>query len=152
LPLSLLKTAQGHPMWKRRKRGFDRWIPGVLLWYGDMAIVAGGAEEWRYVQRPSGELRYLDECQSARSHLHIQGDASAALSPCRRGIPTLSDTYTSTVGWLQDGDRFWKMPECYIRGNTIKYIRVPNEVRNAALCDDRELFDSLTRRSCSWQP
>jgi hypothetical protein len=31
--------------------------------------------------------------------------------------------------WLmQDGDRFWKMPECYIRGNTIKYIRVPNEV------------------------
>lgn len=28
----------------------------------------------------------------------------------------------------KDGDRFWKMPECYIRGNTIKYIRVPNEV------------------------
>ncbi|KAG6954927.1 hypothetical protein JG688_00012129 [Phytophthora aleatoria] len=27
----------------------------------------------------------------------------------------------------KDGDRFWKMPECYIRGNTIKYIRVPNE-------------------------
>lgn len=30
---------------------------------------------------------------------------------------------------IQDGDRFWKMPECYIRGNTVKYIRVPNEVR-----------------------
>ncbi|KAG6965338.1 hypothetical protein JG687_00005473 [Phytophthora cactorum] len=28
----------------------------------------------------------------------------------------------------KDGDRFWKMPECYIRGNTIKYIRVPNEI------------------------
>ena len=22
----------------------------------------------------------------------------------------------------RDGDRFWKLPECYIRGNTIKYI------------------------------
>ncbi|KAG2402930.1 Sm-like protein [Vigna angularis] len=27
-----------------------------------------------------------------------------------------------------DGDRFWRMPECYIRGNTIKYLRVPDEV------------------------
>lgn len=34
----------------------------------------------------------------------------------------------------KDGDRFWKMPECYIRGNTIKYIRVPNDVRAAAYC------------------
>ncbi|UIZ25903.1 hypothetical protein KXD40_006344 [Peronospora effusa] len=31
-------------------------------------------------------------------------------------------------GHPMDGDRFWKMPECYIRGNTIKYIRVPNEL------------------------
>jgi U6 snRNA-associated Sm-like protein LSm4 len=30
---------------------------------------------------------------------------------------------------LQDGDRFWRMPEIYIRGNTLKYIRVPEEVR-----------------------
>lgn len=28
----------------------------------------------------------------------------------------------------QDGDRFWRMPEVYVRGNTIKYIRVPDEV------------------------
>nr|CCA20631.1 unnamed protein product putative [Albugo laibachii Nc14] len=28
----------------------------------------------------------------------------------------------------KDGDRFWKMPECYIRGNTVKYVRVPNEI------------------------
>ncbi|RHY26225.1 hypothetical protein DYB32_008730, partial [Aphanomyces invadans] len=28
----------------------------------------------------------------------------------------------------KDGDRFWKLPECYIRGNTIKYIRIPDEV------------------------
>lgn len=38
---------------------------------------------------------------------------------------------------LQDGDRFWRMPETYVRGNTIKYLRVPNEVRSGA----DELFD-----------
>ncbi|XP_076924160.1 sm-like protein LSM4 [Bidens hawaiensis] len=27
-----------------------------------------------------------------------------------------------------DGKKFWRMPECYIRGNTIKYLRVPEEV------------------------
>ncbi|KAJ1699633.1 hypothetical protein LUZ63_008145 [Rhynchospora breviuscula] len=28
----------------------------------------------------------------------------------------------------KDGDRFWRMPECYIRGNTIKYLRVPDKL------------------------
>jgi len=28
----------------------------------------------------------------------------------------------------KDGDRFWKLPECYIRGNSIKYIRIPDEI------------------------
>ncbi|WAR23696.1 LSM4-like protein, partial [Mya arenaria] len=28
----------------------------------------------------------------------------------------------------RDGDRFWRMPECYIRGSTIKYLRIPDEV------------------------
>lgn len=30
--------------------------------------------------------------------------------------------------WIKDGDRFWRMPECYIRGSTIKYLRIPDEV------------------------
>ena len=30
--------------------------------------------------------------------------------------------------YLQDGDQFWKIPEVYIRGNTIKYLRIPDEV------------------------
>eukprot|EP00960_Hanusia_phi_P055585 763007-Hanusia_phi.AAC.3 len=29
---------------------------------------------------------------------------------------------------VRDGDKFWKIPECYIRGNNIKYLRVPDEV------------------------
>jgi U6 snRNA-associated Sm-like protein LSm4 len=28
----------------------------------------------------------------------------------------------------KDGDRFWRMNECYIRGSTIKYLRIPDEV------------------------
>nr|VZI06301.1 unnamed protein product [Spirometra erinaceieuropaei] len=28
----------------------------------------------------------------------------------------------------KDGDRFWKMPECYIRGGIIKYLRIPDDV------------------------
>ena len=28
----------------------------------------------------------------------------------------------------RDGDRFWKIPECYIRGNSIKYLRIPDEI------------------------
>lgn len=28
----------------------------------------------------------------------------------------------------RDGDKFWKLPECYIRGNAIKYLRLPEEI------------------------
>ena len=33
----------------------------------------------------------------------------------------------------KDGDRFWRMPECYIRGNTVKYMRVQEEVLDKAV-------------------
>eukprot|EP00052_Salpingoeca_macrocollata_P031525 m.322914 g.322914 ORF g.322914 m.322914 type:complete len:136 (+) comp27861_c0_seq1:61-468(+) len=36
----------------------------------------------------------------------------------------------------RDGDRFWKIPECYIRGNTIKYLRIPDEVMELAKEED----------------
>eukprot|EP00741_Cyanophora_paradoxa_P001371 tig00000480_g1327.t1 len=28
----------------------------------------------------------------------------------------------------RDGDKFWRIPEVYIRGNNIKYLRIPDEV------------------------
>ena len=34
----------------------------------------------------------------------------------------------SVVALTQDGDKFWRMPECYIRGSTIKYLRIPDEI------------------------
>jgi U6 snRNA-associated Sm-like protein LSm4 len=27
-----------------------------------------------------------------------------------------------------DGSEFWRLPEIYIRGNTIKYLRIPDEI------------------------
>jgi len=35
---------------------------------------------------------------------------------------TLREVYQTSA----DGDRFWKIKECYIRGSTIKYLRVPD--------------------------
>ncbi|XP_076765638.1 U6 snRNA-associated Sm-like protein LSm4 isoform X2 [Xylocopa sonorina] len=32
------------------------------------------------------------------------------------------------INLREDGDKFWRMPECYIRGSTIKYLRIPDEV------------------------
>ncbi|ESK95189.1 hypothetical protein Moror_1007 [Moniliophthora roreri MCA 2997] len=34
---------------------------------------------------------------------------------------TLREVYQTSP----DGDRFWKLKECYIRGSTIKYLRIP---------------------------
>lgn len=39
----------------------------------------------------------------------------------------------------QDGDKFWRMPETYVRGNTIKYLRVPNEVGASVQSESYEL-------------
>jgi small nuclear ribonucleoprotein (snRNP)-like protein len=50
-----------------------------------------------------------------------------------RGSVTLLTAACSTSHLLflrppQDGETFWHIPECYIRGNNIKYLRIPDEV------------------------
>ena len=48
-----------------------------------------------------------------------------------RSCPSLSLTVRiqlQVICTSKDGDQFWRMPETYIRGNTIKYLRVPDEV------------------------
>jgi len=40
---------------------------------------------------------------------------------------TLREVYQTNT----DGDRFWKLKECYIRGSTIKYLRVPDTLLDA---------------------
>ncbi|KAL1729554.1 hypothetical protein EV714DRAFT_212778, partial [Schizophyllum commune] len=37
---------------------------------------------------------------------------------------TLREVYQTNA----DGDVFWKLKECYIRGSTIKYLRIPDEL------------------------
>ncbi|XP_065834818.1 U6 snRNA-associated Sm-like protein LSm4 [Oscarella lobularis] len=73
-PLSLLKTAQGHPM---------------------------------LVELKNGET-YNGHLVSCDSWMNIN----------------LRDVICTS----KDGDRFWRMSECYIRGSTIKYLRIPDEV------------------------
>ncbi|TDL18014.1 Sm-like ribonucleo protein [Rickenella mellea] len=40
---------------------------------------------------------------------------------------TLREVYQTSA----DADRFWKLKECYIRGSTIKYLRVPDQLLDA---------------------
>ncbi|XP_007943662.1 U6 snRNA-associated Sm-like protein LSm4 [Orycteropus afer afer] len=74
LPLSLLKTAQNHPMLVELKNG--ETYNGHLV----------SCDNWMNIN-----LREVI-CTS------------------------------------RDGDKFWRMPECYIRGSTIKYLRIPDEI------------------------
>ena len=67
---------------------------------------------------------------------------------------TYSGVLAECDGWMnmhmrdavltsKDGDRFWRVPACFIRGNNVKTIRVPDEVielavrENAAAAADR---------------
>ncbi|XP_022647172.1 U6 snRNA-associated Sm-like protein LSm4 [Varroa jacobsoni] len=74
LPLSLLKTAQNHPMLVELKNG--ETYNGHLV----------SCDNWMNIN-----LREVI-CTS------------------------------------RDGDKFWRLPECYIRGNTIRFLRIPDEV------------------------
>ena len=74
LPLSLLKTSQGHPMLVELKNG----------------------------ETYNGHLVSCDTWMN----VHLR----------------------EVICTSKDGDRFWRMANCYVRGNTIKYICVPDEV------------------------
>eukprot|EP01035_Chromulina_nebulosa_P002514 gene2514-3403_t len=74
LPLSLLKTAENHPMLIELKNGDT----------------------------------YNGRLVSCNMFMNI----------CLRDVICTS----------KNGDKFWKLPECYIRGNSIKYLRIPDEI------------------------
>ncbi|ETW30518.1 hypothetical protein PFFCH_02071 [Plasmodium falciparum FCH/4] len=38
----------------------------------------------------------------------------------------------------KDGDKFWKISECYVRGNSIKYIRVQDQAIEQAIEETAE--------------
>ena len=39
---------------------------------------------------------------------------------------------TDVICTSKDGDRFWKLPTCYIRGSAIKYLRLPPDLLDKA--------------------
>lgn len=74
LPLSLLRTAQNHPMLVELKNG----------------------------ETYNGHLVACDNWMN----IHLR----------------------EVICTSRDGDRFWRIPEAYVRGSTIKYLRIPDEV------------------------
>lgn len=50
------------------------------------------------------------------------------LKPISRNLTTGYFLFQEVICTSRDGDHFWKMPECYIRGSTIKYLRIPDEI------------------------
>ncbi|KAF8058787.1 hypothetical protein FPV67DRAFT_518195 [Lyophyllum atratum] len=51
---------------------------------------------------------------------------------------TLREVYQTTA----DGERFWKLKECYIRGSTIKYLRVPDTLLDAVKDEQNRARDA----------
>ena len=54
----------------------------------------------------------------------------------------------------RDGDKFWRMPECYIRGSTIKYLRIPDEVIDMVKEETQVclVFNKFVFFTCSFVP
>lgn len=44
---------------------------------------------------------------------------------------------TQVIRTSPNGDRFWRIDECYIKGSTIKYVRVGEQVLEAAKEENR---------------
>ena len=82
----------------------------------------------------------MDEYSLERSHLHIKGK--------------ILNMYTCVklvmIAFFKDGDKFWKIPECYIRGISIKYLRIPDEVHICifAKCYSHSSFFVTDQHSC----
>ncbi|KAK4631071.1 U6 snRNA-associated Sm-like protein LSm4 [Fulvia fulva] len=53
-------------------------------------------------------------------------------------------TLKEVVQTSPDGDKFFRLPECYVRGNNIKCLRVPDEVVDMVKEQQQKLTRSLT--------
>ncbi|OZJ05896.1 putative U6 snRNA-associated Sm-like protein LSm4 [Bifiguratus adelaidae] len=54
-------------------------------------------------------------------------------------------TLREVIQTSPEGDRFWRLPECYVRGNTIKYLRVPEEIIDMVKEDEHRQRQSGSR-------
>lgn len=51
------------------------------------------------------------------------------------------------VRTARDGKEFWSLPEVYVRGNTIKYVRVPDSVLDA-VAEEKQAREANVRTFC----
>ena len=86
LPLSLLRTAQNHPMLVELKNG--ETYNGHLV----------SCDNWMNINLREASVESFQVAKLKRSSLQV-------------------------ICTSRDGDKFWRMPECYIRGSNIKYLR-----------------------------
>ena len=97
------------------------------------------AEERRDVQRRAGGLRQLDEYQvRANTVSPCPRFVTSCALPSSRTCPSRVPCHACARAWhrslrgvictSRDGDRFWKLPEVVIRGNNIKYLRIPEDI------------------------
>ena len=86
LPLSLLRTAQNHPMLVELKNG--ETYNGHLV----------SCDNWMNINLREASVKSIQ-------------------------VPKLKNPLVQVICTSRDGDKFWRMPECYIRGSNIKYLR-----------------------------
>ncbi len=124
LPLTLLKTAQGHAVVGDPAGSPFPWDQSPA----DAALLTLQLIEVKTGETYNGHMLLCDSWMNVHLREVIcTSKASVQRALCCSRCITGSGIYC--VCLPQDGDRFWRMPEAYIRGNTIKYIRVPEEVR-----------------------
>lgn len=135
--MSLLRTAQNHPM---VSSGFLlRYLTSLNLkdiWTNPTLDDQTEYFVLQLVELKNGET-YNGHLVSCDNWMNVNLREVICTSRVRSSLYTCQGKYRFTSRLLltvtilrlsQDGDKFWRMPECYIRGSTIKYLRIPDEV------------------------
>ncbi|KAI9167199.1 putative U6 snRNA-associated Sm-like protein LSm4 [Paramyrothecium foliicola] len=114
LPLGLLNAAQGHPMLVELKNG--ETLNGHLVMCDTwMNLTLKEVVQTSPVSVP------VVPC-GARLRIWVPLRANM-WSPSRCKHATSADERA-----VQEGDKFVRLPEAYVKGNNIKYLRVPDEI------------------------
>ena len=78
----------------------------------------------------NGELVACDNWMNIRCVRPDDANACCcrARAPYRPRLRMPCRSLRGVICTSRDGDRFWRLPEVIIRGNNIKYLRIPEEV------------------------
>ncbi len=158
LPLALLRGGQGHPVVRpalifARIARF-RFFPPVSLSLSLSLAQSHPSSHLSHLSQPILQLVELKSGETYNGHLvqcdswmnmHLKEarrvdeeidasriilpDATRTRSHC---ITHRVDASTQVICTSKDADKFTRMPEVYIRGNTVKYLRLPDEVLEKA--------------------